>query len=203
MIARLLMAALLLAGASVALGVWVAHRPPSALDVAAVALRGRGVPLAELFTALGRWWMLVPLGVVCFGIAMTLRANLVPLVVVFCAQAASQATNALLKLGIDRARPAGAIGPPELDLSFPSGHSVTAVVFFAGLALLAWNAPIPRPLALAAAAVLAICVVGIPWSRLALGAHYATDVIGGLLFGSAWLCVVLALMIRLNVTVTR
>jgi membrane-associated phospholipid phosphatase len=200
---RLLVTALVLAAATVALGFSVAQRPPTALDTAAVALRGWGVPVAEFFTSLGRWWMLLPIGVVAFGIAMTLRANLVPLVVVFCAQAASQAATALLKLGFQRTRPTGIIGPPDADLSFPSGHSVTAMVFFAGLAVLAWHAPVARPLALAATAVLALCVVGLPWSRPALGAHYATDVIGGLLFGGAWLCVALAVMTRLSVTVTR
>jgi membrane-associated phospholipid phosphatase len=200
---RLLVAALVLAGATVALGIAVDHRPPSALDAAGVALRGVAVRPAEFFTALGRWWMLVPIGVATFAIAMFARANVVPLLVIFGAQAVSQPTNYLLKLAFGRIRPAGFIGPMETDPSFPSGHSVTAIVFFAGLAALAWNAPVPRPVAVAATVVLAICVAGIPWSRLALGAHYATDVLGGLLFGGAWLSVALAVMIRLSAGSTR
>ncbi|HEY4440366.1 MAG TPA: phosphatase PAP2 family protein [Candidatus Elarobacter sp.] len=203
MILRLLSTAVVLLLLTIVLGAFVAQRPPGSLDVAALALRGHGVAIADLFTALGRWWMLLPIGVVTFGIAMVLRANLVPLVVVFAAQAASQGVNALLKLGFQRERQLASIGAPERDLSYPSGHSVTAVVFFAALAILAWHAPVPRPLALTAAAILAICVAGIPWSRLALGAHYATDVIGGLAFGGAWLAITLAVLIRLSVTATR
>ncbi len=45
-------------------------------------------------------------------------------------------------------------------------------------------------------AVLLVCAVGIPWSRLALGAHYLTDVAGGLLLGAAFLCAALAVILR-------
>ena len=41
-----------------------------------------------------------------------------------------------------------------------------------------------------------VCAVGISWSRLALGAHYLTDVVGGLLFGAAFLCAALAIILR-------
>jgi undecaprenyl-diphosphatase len=202
-IARLAAAAAVFVCATLALGAVVARRPPTALDVAAFSLRGHGVPLALFFTSLGRWWMLLPIGVVAFGIAMTMRTNLIPLVIVFGAQAASQAANALLKLAFHRSRHDVFLGTRETDLSFPSGHAVTAVVFFIGLAIVSWHAPIPRTLAIAATVVLGICAIGIPWSRLALGAHYATDVIGGLLFGAAWLCAAVALMPPLGVTASR
>jgi membrane-associated phospholipid phosphatase len=201
-IARLWAAAAVSLVATLALGTIVARRPPTALDVAAFSLRGH-VPLALFFTSLGRWWMLLPIGVVAVGIGMTVRANVIPLVIVFGAEAASQAGSTLLKLVFHRTRPDVFLGTHETDLSFPSGHAVTAVVFFIGLAILAWHAPIPRPLAVAAIVVLGICAIGIPWSRLALGAHYATDVIGGLLFGAAWLCAALALMMRLGTTASR
>jgi undecaprenyl-diphosphatase len=202
-IARLVAAAALFLCATIALGAAVAHRPPGPLDVAATALRGHAVSLALFFTSLGRWWMLLPIAVVAFGVGMSARANLIPLTILFGAQAASQAATTLLKLVFRRIRPEGYIGSLESDLSFPSGHSVSAIVFFAGFAILAWHAPFPRPFTAAATIVLAICAAGIPWSRLALGAHYATDVIGGLFFGAAWLSAALALMLRLTATASR
>jgi len=40
--------------------------------------------------------------------------------------------------------------------------------------------------------VLVLWALGIMWSRLALGAHYLSDVFGGALFGTAWLCALFA-----------
>jgi membrane-associated phospholipid phosphatase len=101
-----------------------------------------------------------------------------------------------LKLAFHRTRPDAWLHIREVDFSYPSGHSVTAV-FFVGLALLACDAPVPRPLVSTLVALLAVGAIGLPWSRLALGAHYLTDVIGGLLFGLGWLCIVAIALLRL------
>jgi membrane-associated phospholipid phosphatase len=194
---RLLIAAVVLAVAALALGALVAPRPPMRLDTAAGALfRGEAVPLALFFTALGRWPVLLGLGVVAFGVAMSLRAGTSAVVILYAAQVLSQAANALIKLLFHRARPDAWLHIKETDLSFPSGHAVTAMVFFLGFALLAWHSPLPRPVAGALCAVLLVCVIGIPWSRLALSAHYLTDVVAGLLLGGAFLCAALATILR-------
>jgi membrane-associated phospholipid phosphatase len=193
---RLWIVALVCAVAVFALGVLVANRPPTALDVAAGALRGHAVPLALFFTALGRWPVLFGLGVAAAATAVALRTGLTAVAMLYAAQVVSQGANAGVKLLFHRARPDAWLRIHETDLSFPSGHAVTAVVFFAGFALLAWHAPLPRPIAGALVAVLLVCAIGIPWSRLALAAHYATDVLGGLLFGTAFLCAALALILR-------
>ncbi|MDB5069071.1 MAG: phosphatase family protein [Candidatus Eremiobacteraeota bacterium] len=194
---RLLTAAFVFALASLALGAYVASRPPPRIDVAAsAALRGTALPLAAFFTGLGRWPVLLSLGVLAFGVAMTLRTGLSAVVILYGAQVVSQASNALVKLAFHRTRPDTWLLIKETDLSFPSGHAVSAVVFFLGLALLAWHSALPRPVTIPIAALLFVCVVGIPWSRLALGAHYLTDVIGGLLLGAAFLCLALAVIMR-------
>jgi membrane-associated phospholipid phosphatase len=193
---RLWLAALLCMLATIAIGAVVANRPPLRIDVEAGALRGTAVPAALFFTALGRWPVLIGLGVAAAGVAMFLRAGLGAVAVLFAAQVVSQLATALAKLGFQRARPEAWLQIRETDLSFPSGHAVSAVVLFVGLALLAWHAPLPRPLAAVLAAALLVCAVGIPWSRLALSAHYLTDVVGGLLFGAAFLCAALAIVLR-------
>jgi membrane-associated phospholipid phosphatase len=193
---RLWIAALLCALATVAIGAVVANRPPPRIDVEAGVLRGSGVPAALFFTALGRWPVLVGFAVVAAGVAMALRTGIGAVGILCAAQVLSQVAGALLKLGFHRARPDEWLQIRETDLSFPSGHATSAVVFFGGLALLAWHAPLPRPVSAAFTAVLLVCAIGIPWSRLALSAHYVTDVIGGLLLGSAFLCAALALILR-------
>jgi undecaprenyl-diphosphatase len=195
---RLLIAAVLCMLAVVALGAFVAPRTPTRLDIEASALRGTGVPLALFFTGLGRWPVLLGLGVAAGAIAAWLRTGLWPVAILFATQVLSQGVNTALKLGFHRSRPDAWLAIQEKDLSYPSGHAVTTVVFFVGFALLAWHSPLPRPLALAVVAACAICALGIPWSRLALSAHYATDVLGGLLFGAAWLCVALVVIMRVQ-----
>ena len=182
---------------TLALGAYVAQRTPVRLDVEAVALRGTGVPLAVFFTRLGRWPVLLALGCAAGIAAWQLRSGVAAVAALMIAQVVSQGVNALLKHVFHRTRPDHWLHRLEPDLSYPSGHSVSAVVFFAGMAILAWHAPLPFPLAAALVVAFVLCAAGIPWSRLALGAHYPTDVIGGLFFGAAVLCVAFAAIARI------
>lgn len=83
---------------------------------------------------------------------------------------------------------------PELDeplaqalgKSFPSGHAMASVVMYGVLLLVvlplvtvAW-----RPILVAATGLM---VLGIGVSRLVLGVHFITDVVGGWVLGGAWL----------------
>ena len=70
--------------------------------------------------------------------------------------------------------------------SFPSGHAMSSAVVYGSL-LLVFLPVIRRryrPIVFAGAVVL---VLGIGFSRLALGVHYITDVVGGYVLGLAWL----------------
>ncbi len=70
--------------------------------------------------------------------------------------------------------------------SFPSGHAMSSTVAYGSL-LLVFLPAIGRryrPIVFAGAVVL---VLAIGFSRLALGVHYITDVIGGFVLGLAWL----------------
>ncbi len=194
---RPLSLAFFLIGGMLTLGWYVTGRPPTAIDVAGFALRGQAIGLASFFTSLGRTPMLLGILAVAIAIALALKVSVVPLAYLGVVQLLGQGVNALVKLGFHRARPDHWLVYREVDLSFPSGHAMTTIVFFLGLFLIVVGAPIPRALAIPVAVALAICVVGIPWSRLALGAHYATDVIGGLAFGVAWLLLALVVAQRI------
>lgn len=117
--------------------------------------------------------------------------------------AAAVITGALgiawLKLGFGRARPSAEFA--ELiasGLSFPSGHAgVSAIVFLTLGALLASTRiqAIERTYILGSAALMSL-LVGM--SRIALGVHWATDVLAGWAFGAAWALVWLLLVRRLT-----
>jgi membrane-associated phospholipid phosphatase len=123
---------------------------------------------AVLFFAWKRWW-----------------PSLVTLVVVV---PGGMWLNELLKLAVHRHRPFA--DGPFVDwsgYSFASGHSIGATLLYGQLLL--FVVPVIKSrrwqrLAIFAA-VLVVLLVG--FSRIALGAHYLTDVIAAIFFGSLWL----------------
>jgi undecaprenyl-diphosphatase len=69
--------------------------------------------------------------------------------------------------------------------SFPSGHATLAPPVFV-LGALIWSAPWPRRrrISLLLAAVAVSLLIG--FSRIYLGVHWPSDVLGGLLLGAGW-----------------
>jgi membrane-associated phospholipid phosphatase len=178
-------------------GIYIASRPPGRFDIAALALQGKGVFLAAFFTLLGRWYAVALISLAAFAFAFAARADVRLVAAVAASQLVSQGVVSGLKHVFHRVRPDHWFIFQEPDTSFPSGHSVTAVVFYLALALLLARVhTTQRPIVLVGVVALCICVFGLPWSRLALGAHYLSDVFGGLLFGVGWVCALTALAYR-------
>ena len=102
--------------------------------------------------------------------------------------------NRLLKLVVDRPRPPNSLvqvvvhHPSE---SFPSGHVVFFVGFFGFLAFLACSSLERVSDRVAALSVCAIFTLLVGPSRVYLGAHWPSDVLGAYLFGGLWLSVMI------------
>lgn len=95
--------------------------------------------------------------------------------------------NSLLKLLFARPRPE--IFPPlsvEHTYSFPSGHTITAVTLYGFLAILLWR---NHHHVWAILAAMMIPLVGV--SRIYLGVHYPSDVLGAMALGALWLLLVM------------
>ncbi len=94
-----------------------------------------------------------------------------------------------VKLAVDRPRPelAHPIATVRLP-SFPSGHVLSSTVVYGSLLLVFLPAVARRwrPWLVAGGAGL---VAAIAFSRLALGVHYLSDVVAGLVLGLAWLAI--------------
>jgi len=70
----------------------------------------------------------------------------------------------------------------ETSFSYPSSHTAIAVAFYLVLAYFIARSTLPgRGWIGTAIGVLALAIM---WSRLALGAHYLTDIAGGVLWGA-------------------
>lgn len=178
------------------LGFYAARGAPGPLDRRASAWRGTAVGLALLLTKSGRGPFLTVASIAAIALFAAARWTLwVPLAMAL-SQMLSQTIVELVKARFGRVRPDYWIVGLDAGHSYPSGHSTTAIVFYFGWALVAASNPFFGALHFAIAALLALWGLGIAWSRLALGAHYVTDVAGGLLFGLAWLCAAYALTLH-------
>ena len=97
--------------------------------------------------------------------------------------------NNILKLIIARPRPEVLRLVIEEGYSFPSGHAMVSFGFYGFLIYLTYenikNKKITYPLIVFL--VLLILLIGI--SRIYLGVHYATDIIGGFLIGFIYLII--------------
>jgi membrane-associated phospholipid phosphatase len=118
------------------------------------------------------------------------RREAVALVV---AAAGGGALNALLKLIFHRDRPEFAVEfITRHTYSFPSGHAMESMATFGMLAYLLLQdeqRPTQRRL-LIAGTLLLVAAIGV--SRVYLGVHYVSDVVGGYVAGAVWLLACIA-----------
>ena len=90
-----------------------------------------------------------------------------------------------LKEAVGRARPDYLIiGSEPTSLSFPSGHALFAMVFGGLLIVLAGDIIKPVKIRRAIQIGLALLILAVGASRVYLGVHYPSDVLGGYLFGA-------------------
>jgi len=141
----------------------------------------------RIATELGStWWAIC--AAVLFGIFLLTRRQIYWLAVLWLSVFGGMILNLLLKSVFQRARPSFEV--PILSLtgySFPSGHTMAATVLYTviGVYLVAHCKRFSARVVVVLSAVLLILVVA--FSRIYLGAHYLTDVLGAIAEGLAWL----------------
>ena len=95
--------------------------------------------------------------------------------------------DTIVKLAVNRPRPE--LEDPSVEAfgkSFPSGHTMAATVGY-GTLLLVFMPLIPRRWRLPAVVAYFVWVTLMGLSRLSLGVHFVSDVLGGFALGLAWL----------------
>lgn len=183
-----------------------------ALSLAGFLLLARAVAAGELadadlaiLAAVHRWtapWLTLLLRLVTYSASGAASTVIVPLISLWlwrrtgrleqalllaASVGLSAGAGGLLKLVFMRPRPSFfAPLTAATGYSFPSGHTLNAVVLAGLLGLLAAQGRSRR--ARVVIAVLVACSVGlVGLSRVYLGVHYPSDVLGSVLFGVAWL----------------
>jgi undecaprenyl-diphosphatase len=162
------------------------------------------VTMLRAFTEFGssEWIGVVLFSLVLFFVWKRWWPSLVTLIV---AVPGGMLLNELVKVVVHRHRPF--VDGPFVDwsgYSFASGHTIGATLLYGQLALFIlpmikgrrW-----RTLTVSSAALL-IALVG--FSRIALGAHFLTDVLAAILFGIIWLafCLIAGKPMRRSVVLT-
>ena len=164
-------------------------------DVAAAAwMHSKTTPTG---TALSRWISEIgsptSMGVVAVigGTVLLMRRRKTLLVAWVAAFAGGGALEKILKTVVHRTRPIFNTTPPnEQSLSFPSGHSMMCLI---GVGMLVYVAIVPgqlkgpRRTVLIALAAMFVVLMGI--SRVYLGAHFPSDVVGGFAAGAGWVAI--------------
>jgi membrane-associated phospholipid phosphatase len=106
---------------------------------------------------------------------------------------------------VQRVRP-DLLPPLEIEpgYSFPSGHSALSMVAYGIFALLVVHSSLARPVKCVVITLLGALVLLVGLSRVYLGVHYPSDVLGGWLSGAAIVLLFEALVwSRLAPTVSR
>ncbi|MBQ2938118.1 MAG: phosphatase PAP2 family protein [Clostridia bacterium] len=97
--------------------------------------------------------------------------------------------NLLLKNIVERPRPIGYRLIDETGYSFPSGHSMISCAFYGLIIYFIWKNIKNNKVRNASCVLLGILILLIGISRIYLGVHYATDVLGGFLISVSYLII--------------
>lgn len=102
-------------------------------------------------------------------------------------------SNVILKQIINRERPTLEHLVTVKTLSYPSGHAMTAMAFYGFLIYLITTFNIRKSFKFLMITLLVVLILSIGISRIYLGVHFPSDILGGFIAGFVWVifCVLL------------
>lgn len=147
--------------------------------------------LAEKLTWLGSLGVLALLGVVAVAVLVHAgRRDGAALLTVTMVGALVLENG--LKFSFQRVRPPPFFGSEPLTYSFPSGHALFSLCFYFGLATAAARSMQSGAIKTGIWLAAVFLVLAIGGTRIYLGVHYPSDVLGGYLVAIAWIAILLS-----------
>ncbi len=137
--------------------------------------------IAIIFTFAGSTYFIVILNIAIFLYVILKKKYIYSL---FLANSlTSVLSNNIIKVIVQRPRPDVLRLVSETGYSYPSGHTMIAVLFYGTIIYFLYKNKVKGRHIITILLVLLILCVGL--SRIYLGVHYASDIIGGLLLGTS------------------
>ena len=139
----------------------------------------------KIVTELGNYTVMIPIIIIFYLFNKDKSFNryfTINLISVF-------ASNFIVKSIIRRDRPIDINLIIENGFSFPSGHSMVSFAFYSFLIYYLYHTELKKPLKYSLMALLGFIILLIGLSRIYLGVHYASDVIGGFLLAFIYLVI--------------
>lgn len=143
--------------------------------------------LAKGLSFIGSTRLVIGISLLTMGLLFLVLKHRLELLLFLVVALGSQLLNTMMKLWFHRERPNFHRLIEQAGYSFPSGHSMAAFSLYGAIAYLLWRhmrSSSERVLLIAFAVIM---TGGIGWSRIYLGVHYPSDVIGGYTASGAWL----------------
>jgi undecaprenyl-diphosphatase len=146
--------------------------------------------VAEKITWLGTLGVLALFGVVAVLVLVRARRRDAAVFLMVTMVGALALENGL-KFAFQRVRPLPFFGSEPETYSFPSGHALFSLCFYGGLAIVASRSMQSAAIKAGIWLATVLLVLAIGGTRICLGVHYPSDVLGGYLVAIAWLSIVL------------
>jgi undecaprenyl-diphosphatase len=140
----------------------------------------------KMFTFIGSTPVVAVLSIVIIIFLYKVLHHRLEIILFIVILAGSSILNAILKTAFHRQRPTLHRLIEESGFSFPSGHSMAAFALYAALAFLLWRHVHSRKARYAVIGLSIFMIVAIGLSRIYLGVHYPSDVIGAYLASGCW-----------------
>jgi undecaprenyl-diphosphatase len=145
----------------------------------------------RVFTTMGTAWVVVPLLLAVGLAARRALGSWRPLTFLAVVVVGAVLSSTVIKLVIARPRPVSGALVHALGYAFPSGHSTTAAAAWLSAAVVLGSLSRSRARRVVVGVVACLVVVLVGVSRIYLGVHAPTDVLGGWALGALWVAATL------------